>query len=211
MNDGIAAAEAGHSGGTDAYRQLVARDDGETANAALGRANGGCARQIPDGRASRMKEFGFRAWLLRGPIPARTRGRLLALYGASVGSNVRVHPITVINPDWINLSIADDAYIGAETILDLSGGLTIKRGAVIAAGVAVMTHQDAGSSHGSPTAQELGSFVRRITIGEYAFVGTRAVILADVGDRCVVGAGAVVHRPVPPGLRVYGIPAKPAS
>lgn len=149
----------------------------------------------------------MRSWLIRAPLPPRTRGRLLRRFGANIGKNVRVHPITVMDAGWSNLVIRDDVYVGPDCILDLSAQLEIGRGAVLAAGVAIMTHQDAGSSHRSPTAARIGNYVRPVKVGEYAFVGVRGVILADVGDGSIVGAGAVVTKPVPAGVKVVGIPA----
>ena len=56
--------------------------------------------------AHRLVEL--RPWLLGLPIgPARRRNWLIR-FGATVGSNVRVHPIRVMNANWHNLTIADD-------------------------------------------------------------------------------------------------------
>jgi len=141
-------------------------------------------------------------------MPPPTRGRLIRRFGGSIGSNVRVHPITIMNAGWANLVIEDDCYVGPDCILDLSAKLTIRRGSVLAAGVAVMTHQDAGSSHGSPTAQRIGTYSRPLTIGPHAFLGVHATVLADVGEQSAVGAGAVVIRSTPNGRTVVGVPAK---
>jgi acetyltransferase-like isoleucine patch superfamily enzyme len=53
----------------------------------------------------------------------------------------------------------------------------------------------------------------RVLIGNRCWVGAKVVILKDVelGDGCVIGAGAVVTHSVPPGIVVAGIPAKPIS
>lgn len=48
----------------------------------------------------------------------------------------------------------------------------------------------------------------RVTIGRDSWIGDRAVIMADVGQHCVVGAGSVVTRPVPDYAIVVGTPAK---
>ena len=44
--------------------------------------------------------------------------------------------------------------------------------------------------------------------GEYAFLGVRATVLADVGDGTVVGAGAVVVKALAPGITAVGVPAR---
>lgn len=50
----------------------------------------------------------------------------------------------------------------------------------------------------------------RITIGSDVFVGARTMLLPGVkiGDRCVIGAGSVVTRSVPPGTVAAGNPAR---
>jgi len=54
---------------------------------------------------------------------------------------------------------------------------------------------------------------RPIRIGRDCWIGANAVILPGVhlGDRVIVGAGAVVTRDVPPGATVVGNPARPVS
>lgn len=155
-----------------------------------------------------MADFELRPWLLRLPLPARTRARLIRQFGAAVGRNVRIHTITVINPRWSNLIIGDDVYLGHDCIIDLSERVTLGHGSVIAAGVTLVTHQDAGTSHASPTADRLGTWSRPLQVGPFAFVGSRAVLLANVGQESIVGAGAVVVDPLPPGATGVGVPAR---
>ena len=47
-----------------------------------------------------------------------------------------------------------------------------------------------------------------VRVGEGSWVGSAAVILADVGRHCIVGAGAVVTRPVPDYSVAVGVPAR---
>jgi virginiamycin A acetyltransferase len=49
---------------------------------------------------------------------------------------------------------------------------------------------------------------RCVRIGRGAWVGNCAVIMADVGEGAVVGAGAVVTRPVPQFVVAAGVPAR---
>lgn len=52
------------------------------------------------------------------------------------------------------------------------------------------------------------SKVRRVHIGPETWIGEAAVVMADVGSRCIVGAAGVVSRPVPDGCVVVGNPAR---
>jgi acetyltransferase-like isoleucine patch superfamily enzyme len=49
-----------------------------------------------------------------------------------------------------------------------------------------------------------------VKIGNYCWIGARAVILKDVelGDHCVVAAGAVVTKSFPAGSKIGGVPAR---
>jgi acetyltransferase-like isoleucine patch superfamily enzyme len=48
-----------------------------------------------------------------------------------------------------------------------------------------------------------------VSIGAGTWVGEGAIIMADVGARCIVSAGAVVIREMPAGFLVGGNPAQP--
>ena len=49
---------------------------------------------------------------------------------------------------------------------------------------------------------------RRVTIGRDCMIGVHAIVLADLGEGAVVGAGAVVTRPIPPWSVAVGNPAR---
>lgn len=149
---------------------------------------------------------------LLGWVPSPyLRARLLGLAGATVGRNVRVHAIRLVNLEsgFTNLRIDDDAHVGTECLIDLSDAVHIGRGAVLAPRVMVLTHQDAGRHHGSLVAEVIGTRLEPTTIGPGAFVGAGATVLCGVhvGHHAVVGAGAVVIADVPPGRSVVGLPA----
>jgi acetyltransferase-like isoleucine patch superfamily enzyme len=47
-----------------------------------------------------------------------------------------------------------------------------------------------------------------VRIGAGAWIGSAAIVMADVGKNTVVGAGAVVTKPVPDNVVAAGVPAK---
>ena len=58
-----------------------------------------------------------------------------------------------------------------------------------------------------PVREQPGTWPR-ITIGQDTWIGDRAIVMADVGNHCVVGAGAVVTTSVPDFAIVVGSPAR---
>ncbi len=58
-----------------------------------------------------------------------------------------------------------------------------------------------------PIKEQQGGY-SKITIGEDTWVGNGAIIAADVGKKCVIGAGSVVVKPIEDFSIVAGNPAK---
>ena len=56
--------------------------------------------------------------------------------------------------------------------------------------------------------REQGGERRMVTVGEGAWVGTGAIVLADVGKGTVVAAGSVVTKPLPDNVIAGGVPAR---
>ncbi len=107
--------------------------------------------------------------------------------------------------------IGEGTWIGAFTVLDGSGGLSIGKGCDISSGVQIYTHSSARrcvSGRAHPTVERAP-----VTIGDHVFLGAGAVVNMGVtiGDSAVVGAGAVVTRDVPPRTVVTGVPARPVA
>lgn len=104
---------------------------------------------------------------------------------ACVGNNVLIGPFTYLG----ELTLGNDILVG-DFVLFLSGN-----------------HQHGFADRSKPIAQQPG-VRRRITIGSDVWVGSKAVIMTDVGNRCVIAAGAIVTRPVESGTIVGGNPAR---
>ena len=122
-------------------------------------------------------------------------------------------PTNRYNPHaWIigEPEIGDGCWIGAFTVLDGSGGLTIGRACDISCGVQIYTHSTVRrvvSERRHPNAERAPT-----RIGEYCHLGANAVILmgCTIGDHSIVGAGTIVREKttVPPWSVVVGVPGR---
>lgn len=50
-----------------------------------------------------------------------------------------------------------------------------------------------------------------IRIGADCWIGSSAIIMADVGERSTIGAGSVVVKPIRAGVVAVGVPARPVK
>lgn len=105
-------------------------------------------------------------------------------------------------------SIGEGTWIGAFTLIDGSGGLTIGSGCDISSGVHIYTHSSARRCISGRRYPEVDR--APVVIGDRVFIGAGAIINMGVtiGDEAVVGAGAVVTSDVPARTVVAGVPAK---
>jgi acetyltransferase-like isoleucine patch superfamily enzyme len=107
--------------------------------------------------------------------------------------------------------VGEGTWIGAFTVIDGSGGLTIGRGCDISSGVQIYTHS---SVKRCVSGRRFTAVERRpVAIGDRVFIGAGAVINMGVtiGDEAVVAAGAVVTRDVAARTVVAGVPARPVA
>lgn len=108
-------------------------------------------------------------------------------------------------------SIGRGTWIGAFTVIDGSGGLTIGEGCDISSGVHIYTHSSARRCVSGRAFDEVER--ASVSIGNRVFIGANAIVNMGVtiGDEAVVGAGAVVTRDVPARTVVAGVPARPVA
>jgi len=108
-------------------------------------------------------------------------------------------------------TIGEGTWIGAFTLLDGSGGLTIGRGCDISTGAQIYTHSTARRCASGRAYPEIDR--GPVTIGDCVFIGAGAIVNMGItiGDHAVVGAGAVVTRDVPAYTVVQGVPARPSA
>lgn len=102
------------------------------------------------------------------------------------------------------LAIGNNSVINQRCRLDSRGGLSIGDNVSVSAEVCFLT-ADHDIQHPSCVGRN-----RPIVVGNFVFIGTRAMVLPGVtiGDGAVIGAGAVVTRDVAAYSVVAGVPAR---
>lgn len=132
------------------------------------------------------------------------------LCGMKIGSGSTLHMgVRIYDPRHI--VIGNDTIVGEKTVLDgrqqlkgSRGGLTIGHHSDIASEVMIWTSQHDLND------PDMRAIEKPVSIGDYVFIGPRAIILpgVSIGDGAVVAAGAVVTKDVPPKTMVAGVPAQ---
>lgn len=102
--------------------------------------------------------------------------------------------------------IGRTAYVGIGCCI---GAVTLEDDVLIGSHVSI---PNGGAQHGIerldiPIREQPGQWPR-ITIGCDSWIGDRAIVLANVGKHCVIGAGSVVTTPIPDYAIAVGVPAR---
>lgn len=112
-------------------------------------------------------------------------GAVLVYRDTRIGNNVLIGRYSILH----HCDIGDDVLIGERCTL-LSG-----------------SRQHSFARRDVPMNRQ-GGFKRRIRVGSDVWLGSHAVVMADVADGAVVAAAAVVNQDVPPFGIVGGVPAR---
>ena len=134
------------------------------------------------------------------------RGRLNKHLLKSYGSNFYLAPYTVIfSPS--SVTFGNDCAVNEFVHILGGGGVTIGNGVWIANHASLITETHPADvefigEHPPVTAE--------IVIDDHAWIGSHAVIMPGVtlGRSCIVAAGSIVTKDVPPYAIVAGVPAK---
>lgn len=148
----------------------------------------------------------FELMLLRwvGHIPFHSvRNFFYLLVGMKIGKGSTIHM-------WANffyppgIKIGEDTIIGDHVFLD--GRVPLKIGNHVDIASQVLIY----NSEHDINAEDFHAVEAPVEIGDYVFIGPRAIILPGVkiGKGAVVAAGAVVTSDVPPFSIVGGVPGK---
>jgi acetyltransferase-like isoleucine patch superfamily enzyme len=156
-----------------------------------------------------------------GRNPAlESRSQLLSLWPGLTGQYLRraflqrvlarCHPSVLVEFGTFfsqtGAMLDENVYVGPRCGLGL---VHLQKDVLLAANVQIPS---GGSTHffddPSKPIREQGGERRLVTIGEGAWIGTGAIVLADIGKGTIVAAGAVVTKPLPDHVIAGGVPAK---
>lgn len=195
---------------------------------------GGKSRRLLE-RAGRLSTLSLEALLLTAPRGAASRCRLWIYrrLGLRAGRSNRMEgggrlrrcsQIEIGNYNaftqgcWLwpedadypglRIRIGSYNYFNRNVMIDACGQVEIGDRNMIGPDVYITDSNHQYASGAAP--HELPMTRGYVRIGDRCWIGAKAVILRDVvlGDGCVVGAGAVVTRSVAPGAVVAGVPAR---
>ena len=146
--------------------------------------------------------------------------QLLSLVPGRTGSYLRLAYLRVVLPDC-----HPDSFVGFGTLFSQRdtrlgrgiyvgpqcniGRCAIGDDTLVASGVHIMsgTGQHNFDDLNTPIRDQGGEY-RQIRIGRDCWIGNGALIMADVGDQSVIGAGSVVTEAIPPRSIAVGNPAR---
>ena len=148
-----------------------------------------------------------------------TGSHFLSLLPGRLGSYLRIafyrHTMTHCSPktrigfatlfSQTDTEIEDGVYIGSQCNI---GSCRIGQDSLIASGVHITSGRNQHNIDKLDTPiQQQGGHYEKISIGEDCWIGNCAVIMANVGDKSIIGAGAVVVSDIPSSSVAVGNPA----
>jgi acetyltransferase-like isoleucine patch superfamily enzyme len=104
------------------------------------------------------------------------------------------------------VQLGDHVYVGIGCML---GDVTLEDDVLVGSHVSIINgrRQHNIDRLDIPVREQPGEYPR-IVIGKDSWIGDRAIVTADLGQHCVVGAGSVVTKSVPDFAIVVGNPAR---
>jgi acetyltransferase-like isoleucine patch superfamily enzyme len=147
-------------------------------------------------------------------LPSSQIIKVLRLYGARIGRNVRIlNPFVVHNADeglpiYQNLLIGNDVFIGRYALLDLAEQISIGDRVTISHYCSIHTHTNAGKSALSRDVIPITK--GPVRIDEDTYLGASVTILENVHiqSACIVAAGTLVKNNCRSKCLIAGVPGK---
>jgi len=144
------------------------------------------------------------ACLVPASLGIFARQALLAWMTAACGRRVTVHIGTLFSSPL--LRVGENVYIGAFCNI---GYAQIEDDVLFGSNVHVLSgkHQHGYSRTDIPIARQSGK-KSPIRIGHGSWIGNGAIVMADIGEESIIGAGSVVVDPIPAWSIAVGSPAR---
>lgn len=126
-----------------------------------------------------------------------------------IGARAQIARGVIIESWGGRVRLGAGIYVGPYSVIYGHGGVDIGDDTLVAMHVTIVS-----SNHALPplgrSIQYQPDELRPTRIGRDVWLGAGAVVLGgvNIGDGCVVGAGAVVTKDIPAGMIVAGVPAR---
>jgi acetyltransferase-like isoleucine patch superfamily enzyme len=127
----------------------------------------------------------------------------------TIAERSQLEPGVMLDAWGGSIKIAENVFIGSYTVIYGHGGVTIGKDSLIAMHCRILS-----SNHTIPDRQtrirSQPDILLSTKIGEDVWLGAGVTVLGgvNIGDGCVVGAGSVVTKDLPPYSIAVGVPAK---
>ena len=139
----------------------------------------------------------------------------LSVNGIKLGNNVSIARDSIlfctgiISQKGTGITIGDRTGIGSRAFLAGQGGITIGNDVITGPNIQIFS-ENHNFDDTSVIIKDQGVTKQATVIGNNCWLGGGVIILAGVtiGDGCVIAAGSVVTKSVPPDSVVAGVPAK---
>lgn len=137
-----------------------------------------------------------------GPAPSR-RGVI------ELGEHTRLQRGVVLHPYGGRIAVGRDVFIGPGAVIYGHGGVEIGDETLVSMHCRILSSNHTVPPAGTPIRSQ-PDVLLPTKIGRDVWLGAAVTVLGGVtiGDGCVVGAGSVVTRDLPPGAIAYGSPAE---
>ena len=145
---------------------------------------------------------------LPGPEGLVLRGLFYRILLKRCGRNFMVYP-KVYMIFTHKMSVGERVAINVGTYIDAGGELEIGSHVMIGPGCVISSREHSTALNGEPMCFQPVQY-RKIVVGDDVWIGANVCIRGGVtlGNGCVVAAGAVVTKDIPPYAVVGGVPAK---
>lgn len=149
----------------------------------------------------------FASWLPMGQRSkfAKHIRYFFARHICQLGKNVNVERKAYFTPALI---VGDDSGVGVNS--EIYGPVTIGKNVMMGPEVIIYTGGHEFSRTDIPIQNQGNAPVKPVGIGDDCWIGRRVMIMPGVhiADGCVIGAGAVVTKDIPPYSVAAGVPAR---